>query len=90
VGTATLSFWLRMVTSGVVRTTDYLEVTIDGSTIFKVTGGEAVNYSNYTHIPIDVSTYADGGAHTITFHTISNGFDGLLNCHLDDVELVER
>ena len=82
-GVATLKFWLEIpALSG--NTFDYLEVQIDGNTIFYV--DDDTGYYPYAQVVLDVSAYADGSSHNVRFHSEIFGF-GISNFFVDDVEL---
>ncbi len=59
---------------------------IDGNEIFRVTEADQPVYSSYTPVALDVSAYADGGTHTITFLSETNS-PSAVNFNLDDVVL---
>lgn len=86
-GTATLSFWLEVPVCD--SAADYLEVLIDGTQVFVTDGDDplcgVIGYSEQT---VDVSAYADGGVHTVEFHseTFANNAD-VSNFFVDDVVL---
>ncbi|MEM7020844.1 MAG: hypothetical protein AAF512_26315, partial [Pseudomonadota bacterium] len=80
-----LNFWLRTPTfNGEDR--DYLRVTIDGDTVFEVTGASAGGKYKLDYFPvsIDISDYADNKPHQIRFEseTFGNGFTSFL---VDDI-----
>ncbi len=87
VGTATLNYYTEFpVCSGVAG--DYLDVSLDGTRIARYTAQDAtcgtVGYVLRTH---DVTAYADGSAHTLSFHSnISSGVTS--NFFVDDISLV--
>ena len=85
-GPATLSFW---VVNGVCSgdPDDYLEVTLDGTQLWQTTGdAPECGTTSYRQILLDVSAYADGGAHTLEFHSEVFSSD-ITNFALDDVSL---
>jgi Zn-dependent metalloprotease len=86
-GSATLTFWLEQIVCDSAN--DYMEVTIDGNQIFLTDGNSSLcGILGYTQQSVDVSAYADGGTHTLTFHSeifATNG--GGSNFFLDDVVL---
>jgi hypothetical protein len=67
---------------------DFFEVTIDDTTVWLATDAEIDAYAGYTPISVDVSDFADGGAHTITFTGDVLGEGQLTNFFLDEVGLV--
>ncbi len=85
---ATLSFWLRVpFTSGLAA--DYFAVSIDGNELFRVTADASAAYqAAYQQVTLDVSAYADGGAHTLRFDSaVVGGGTETSNFMLDDVSL---
>ena len=82
-GSATLSFWLWV---GLVTTSGFFKVEIDGNEVFGITEADAFLYGSYAQISKDVSSYADGGSHTIKFRFFNDQF-GLNNISIDDVSL---
>ena len=86
VGVATLQFyfWIGSAQPG-SDTNDNFTVVIDGITVFSANATQQSLYSTYKAIDIDVSSFADGGLHTIYF--ISNTSGQIVNFNLDDVSL---
>jgi hypothetical protein len=73
-GTATLTFSLAIPACGTA--TDYLRVTVDGAQVFQVTGADAsCNSSTYVTKTVNLSAYANGQSHTVSFvsQTTGNG-----------------
>ena len=67
---------------------DYLEVEIDATQVFLMTGADPqCGVLGYAQEVVDISAYADGGVHTLTFHSITTGV-GNTNFFVDDVELL--
>lgn len=86
-GTASLSFWLFIGTSS-GNGFDYLSVKIDGNTLF--TAYEyTLGYETYAQVVLDVSAFADGGSHTVTFLSEILG-PVVTNFSVDDVELLSE
>ncbi len=84
-GTATLTFWLEVPeTTG--SSAHFLAVSIDDTELFRVTGDATAPYSEYAQVTLDVSTFADGGMHTVKFDSTTNG-GGVTNFFVDDVSL---
>jgi hypothetical protein len=87
VGAASLSFYLEQIVCD--SPADYMEVTIDGTQVFLTDGSSPLCGSlGYTLQVVDVSAFADGGVHTLEFHSevfASNG--GNSNFFVDDVTL---
>ena len=86
-GTASLSFWLQVpVSSGLAA--DFLKVSIDGTEVWRVTGSTASAYGSYTKVTVDVSAFATGGSHLLSFDsTVVGGATNLSNFFVDDVAL---
>jgi len=85
-GAATLSFWVEQtVCSG--DAADFLEVTIDGTQLWTTTAADpACGTVGYRQVTLDVSAYADGGAHTLVFNSQIFG-SATSNFFVDDVSL---
>jgi hypothetical protein len=85
-GAATLSFWVAQPgCSG--NAADYLEADVDGSILWGTTGTDpACGSSTYRQVTVDVSAFADGAPHDLTF---SSEISGPLSTSffLDDVML---
>lgn len=83
-GKATLSFWLL---GGVSGGTGWMHVMLDGTEVFTLTQADIPDYSEYTQVNVDVSSFADGAAHTLRFE--SQTFSGgNTNFFVDDVSLL--
>ena len=64
---------------------DFMEVTIDATQVFLMTGASPqCGVLGYALQTVDISSYADGGTHTLAFHSISYGS----NFFVDDVEIL--
>jgi len=87
VGTATLTFYLEAIVCD--SPADYLEVLIDSTQVYSVTGASALcGNLGHTLQTVDVSAFADGGTHNIMFYSetfANNG--GVTNFFVDDVML---
>ncbi|MFZ2358384.1 MAG: S8 family serine peptidase [Anaerolineae bacterium] len=85
-GPATLSFWVeQFVCSGAAA--DYLEVNMDGTQLWVTTAADpACGTLGYRQVTVDVSAYADGGAHTLQFNSEVFG-SANTNFFVDDVML---
>lgn len=83
-GTATLTFWLEIPTA---NTSGFMRLSIDGNVLFNVTEAHAATYHTYQQVSINVSAYANGGAHLIRFDSTTNAGAGPLNFFVDDVRL---
>jgi hypothetical protein len=66
---------------------DVFSVTIDGTSVFMASDAEIADFSGYTPVSIDVSTFADGADHVVEFRSDFPG-TGLSNFFLDEVSLV--
>jgi hypothetical protein len=82
-GSAWLSFWLRMSGAG----TGVMTITVDGNSVFNVTQAQTSTYANYTKVMVDISAYADGGAHTIMFAEDDPATAGNFSVFVDDISL---
>jgi len=86
-GSATLTFWLEMPQCD--SAADYLETTVDNTRIFVVNGSHArCGQLGYVQQTINVSAWANGGSHTLAFHSevfANNG--GASDFFVDDVRL---
>ena len=65
---------------------DFLEVNIDGNQEFLVLES-AGPFFGYQLVQVPLGAYADGGAHTIEFHSIITGSPDLTNFMLEDVAI---
>jgi len=86
-GSATLSFYLEVPVCDSVS--DYMEVLIDDTQVFKVDGGNAAcGVNGYVLKTVDVSAFADGNSHTVNFHSETFAGNGRWsNFFVDDVVL---
>jgi hypothetical protein len=86
VGATTLDFFLEIpVSSG--NGVDFLELTVDGNQEYLVLESFGP-FLGYVAQSVDVSAYADGGVHTIEFHSIITGAGGLFtNFFVDDIAI---
>ena len=86
-GSATLTFWLEMPQCD--SAADYLEATIDNTRTFVVNGSHArCGQPGYVQQTVNVSAWANGGSHTLAFHSevfANNG--GVSDFFVDDVRL---
>ena len=60
-------------------------VKIDDATVFSVDSTQIAPYMTYALVTVDVSSFADGAAHSLMFSSSSNG--QVMNYNLDDVAL---
>jgi hypothetical protein len=83
---ATLQFylWIGYAEAG-SGTDDTFSAKIDGITIFTTDATQIGSYATYTPVNIDLSAYADGGSHEITFESVISG--QFVNFNLDDAAL---
>lgn len=86
-GTTTMTWWQECpVTSGAAG--DYLEVNIDGNQEYVILGNDAsCGVVGYSQQSLDISAYADGGAHTVEFHSEILG-SAVTNFFVDDVSII--
>jgi hypothetical protein len=71
---STLDFYLEIpVSSG--NGFDFLEVTIDGNQIYLAMESDGP-YVGYLPVSVPLGGFADGGVHTLEFHSIISGDDG--------------
>jgi hypothetical protein len=68
-------------------TTGFMDVEIDDHVIFTVTEADTSAYSSYAEVVLDISEYADGGAHNLEFYSITEPEFGVLNFTVDDVSI---
>ncbi len=66
---------------------DYLNLSVDGNVLWTALGSDAT-FVGYQSVSVDVSAFADGGAHTVSFDSEVFGNGGLTNFFVDDVALV--
>lgn len=81
---AELSFWLEMPTA---QTPATMTVSLDDTVLWRVTGAEAISYSLYSEVRIDVSAFVDGFSHVLRFDAVTQGGPGVTNIFVDDVAL---
>jgi hypothetical protein len=83
-GTASLTYWFR---NGVVNAPfdATLTVKVDGTTV-KTHTEAATAEPAYTQQTVDISTFADGASHTLSFNYL-NGATGTTNMTVDDVSI---
>ncbi len=83
-GTVSLTYWLRNGTVSAPFDAQLL-VQVDGTTLKTHTEASQAETAYSKHI-VDLSTYADGASHTLSF-SYANGTTGINNMVLDDVGL---
>ncbi|MFZ0544462.1 MAG: hypothetical protein WAM60_03455 [Candidatus Promineifilaceae bacterium] len=86
-GTTMMTWWQECpVTSGAAA--DYLEVNVDGNQEYQILGDDAAcGVVGYAQKSLDISAYADGGSHTIEFHSEIFGTN-TTNFFVDDVSII--
>jgi hypothetical protein len=67
---------------------DFLKVTIDGEQIFIMLGGNPLYKSRYTLVDLDLTPYADGGCHTLSFQSTTVSATTVTNIFMDDVAII--
>src|SRR6185295_641167 len=81
-GTAQLTFFLwNPESSG--NGTDALRVRVDGTQVLSILAGNPLYASGYTRVVVDLSAFADGGAHTLRFETATSGTPANSNFFVD-------
>lgn len=87
-GTTTMT-WYQMLGACSGMAQDYLEVNIDGTQEYVIDATDAsCGVLTHSQQSIDISAYADGGSHTIEFHSEVFGTGGTTNFSVDDVSIV--
>jgi hypothetical protein len=86
VGATTLDFFLEVpVSSG--NGVDFLEVTVDGNQEYLVLENVGP-FVGYVLQQVNIAAYADGGNHTVEFHSIITGAGGdFTNFFVDDISI---
>ena len=85
-GATTLTFWLEAPVCA--NTTDFLELRIDGNTVWTVNGTSPLcNTVGYTQQSVNIAAYANGAAHSIQFFSTISGSPSGSNFFVDDVSL---
>jgi Zn-dependent metalloprotease len=88
-GSAALGFYLWIGSAGAGSdAADVFTAKIDGTTVFSANATQASAYPTYTLIEINVSSFADGASHTVTFSSVTTGQS--VNFNLDDVSLTDE
>ena len=77
-------FWIGAVGPG-SDASDVFTVRVDGVTVFSANATQQALYPTYTLVMADVSAFADGASHTITFSSVTT--NQLVTFNLDDVAL---
>lgn len=86
-GSATLSFYLWLGRAG--EPEDNFEVLMNGTQQF-VVFADSPEYSTYQPVSLDLSAFADGDSHALTFRAIQTvvGANFVTNFNLDDASLI--
>ena len=71
-GTATLTFWLD-ITANSGNETDFMTVSIDRVEVFAVLESEVDSYHPWTEVTVDISAFADGSSHLLSFDSTVTG-----------------
>lgn len=68
---------------------DRMRVTIDGQSVYELTGTDPIcGNSGYSTRSVDISAFADGAAHTLTFEATTTGFNShATSIFIDDVSI---
>jgi len=82
-GSALLTFYFWIGT-GSGNGTDVFTVSMDGNTLFTALENDGNYTGGYTQVSVDVSSYADGGTHTLELASSTNGST---NFNVDDVSV---
>jgi len=82
-GVAVMSFWMWSDTPDTVES-DYLQVQIDDTAVYTVTGLETAAYPTWTEITIRLDAYANGSPHKVEFYSVSASTGLITNFHIDD------
>jgi PKD repeat protein len=87
-GTVTLTFYLEQIVCD--DPTDFMEVSVDGNIVFTTDGGSALcGVLGYSLQTVDISSFADGNAHTLTFNgTTFSVNGGNTNFFVDDISVI--
>jgi len=87
-GTVTLTFWLEQIVCDSPQ--DFLEVSIDGNIVFTTDGASALcGVLGYSQQTVDISAYADGNSHTMTFNSTTFSANGAsTNFFVDDISVM--
>jgi len=72
------------------NTTDFVRAQIDGNTVWEATGAHPqCNSIGYVQQNVDISPFADGGLHTLTFTSTISGSPIGSNFFIDDISIVD-
>ena len=83
---ASLDFylWLEEAAAG-SNTADIFTVKVDGTTVFSANATQLNKYATYIPVSVDLTPYANGAPHTITFSSVTT--TQVVSFFLDDVSL---
>jgi subtilisin-like proprotein convertase family protein len=84
-GSAELSFWLEIPATA-TGTNGFLSVRMDGTEVFRAEE-TTPGYGTYAEVTVDVSAYADGGAHDLVFFSTTDAGAAVTNFFVDDVAI---
>ncbi|MFK8029979.1 MAG: hypothetical protein AB8G18_07040, partial [Gammaproteobacteria bacterium] len=90
VGTAELTFMFENILSD--SDTDFIEVRVDGTTVWSYTGGGAFDgILGYSPVTVNLDAFADGGTYTLEFYSEIFGLNGAgSNFFVDDVSIISN
>jgi subtilisin-like proprotein convertase family protein len=87
-GSAELTFWLEIPATA-TGTNGFLSVRMDGTEVFRAEE-TTTGYGTYAEVSVDVSAYADGGAHELVFFSITDAGAAVTNFFVDDVAITAQ
>ncbi|MBL0343451.1 MAG: PKD domain-containing protein [Bacteroidetes bacterium] len=87
-GTVSLTFWLEQIVCDGPQ--DFMEVSIDGNIVFSTDGVSALcGVLGYSLQTVDISSYADGNSHTLSFNSTTFSANGnVTNFFIDDISVM--
>jgi PKD repeat protein len=87
-GTVTLSFYLEQIICD--DPADFMDVLVDGNIVFSTDGSSTLcGVLGYSQQVIDISAYADGNSHTLTFNSSTFSLNGgVTNFFVDDISVI--
>jgi len=80
-----LQFYLWIGSAEYPSSSDYFKVEIDNVEVFLADATMLYDYTTYVPINIDISSFADGDLHNISFISITDG--QIVNFNLDDISI---
>ena len=85
---AALVFYLK-IPHFAANQVDYFSVVVDTNVVFKVVSEDSSLYKNtYVRLSIDISKFADGGNHLLTFKCFQNANPSKSSFLIDDVSII--